>query len=165
MNNMDILADKLDFTYKKEENLSEVRSFIALCIRYWYLFFICIILGGLGAFLYIKYLPSQWAINSKIIVEDNKDSPGKSLTNGVNADLASLFDIKSNADNEVEILKSRSLLKSVITALNLNVHLFESNGFRNVELYSDAPFTIAINYKTDSLKAGTYVVSVMDENH
>jgi len=165
MNNMDILADKLDFTYKKEENLSEVRSFIALCIRYWYLFLICIVLGALGAFLYIKYLPSQWAINSKIIVEDNKDSPGKSLTNGVNADLASLFDIKSNADNEVEILKSRSLLKSVITALNLNVHLFESNGFRNVELYSDAPFTIAINYKTDSLKAGTYVVTVLDENH
>jgi len=165
MNNRDILADKLDFTYKKEENSSEVRSFIALCIRYWYLFLICIVLGVLGAFLYIKYLPSQWAINSKIIVEDNKDSPGKSLTNGVNADLASLFDVKSNADNEVEILKSRSLLRSVITALNLNVHLYDNSGIRNVELYADAPFKVAINYKTDSLKAGTYQVAVLDNDH
>ena len=52
MNNRDILADKLDFTYKKEENSSEVRGFIALCIRYWYLFVICIFLGVLGAFIY-----------------------------------------------------------------------------------------------------------------
>jgi tyrosine-protein kinase Etk/Wzc len=165
MNNRDILADKLDFTYKKEESLSELRNFIALCLKYWYIFLISIALGVVGAFLYIRHLPSQWAVSSKIIVEDNKDSPGKSLTNGVNADLASLFEIKSNADNEVEILKSRSLLKSVITSLDLNIHLFDNNGFRKVELYADAPFSIAINYKSDSIKMGNYDVAILDNDH
>ncbi|WP_183572303.1 GumC family protein [Mucilaginibacter sp. X5P1] len=165
MNNRDILADKLDFTYKKEEDLSEVRNFIILCLNYWYIFLITIVLGLAVAFLYIRYLPSQWAVSSKIIVEDNKDGPGKSLTNGVNADLASLFDIKSNADNEVEILKSRSLIKSVIAALNLNTHIFDNNGFRKVEMYTDAPFSVGINYKNDSIKAGSYEINILDNNH
>ncbi|SDT00060.1 capsular exopolysaccharide family [Mucilaginibacter mallensis] len=165
MNNSDILADKLDFTYKKEENLSEVRNFITLCLNYWYIFLISIVLCVAAAFLYIRHLPNQWAVSSKIIVEDNKEGPEKSLTSGVNADLGSLFDIKSNADNEVEILKSRSLIKSVITALDLNVHILDNNGFRKVEMYADAPFSVGINYKKDSLKAGSYEVSILDNNH
>ena len=128
MDNHDIFADKLDFIYKKEENLSELRSYLAKYLSYWYLFVISIIICLGGALIYLGYLPSQWAITSKIIVEDNKDNTSKSLTNGVNSDLASLFEVKSNADNEVKILKSRSLIRSVITSLNLNAKIYDATG-------------------------------------
>ena len=54
MSNKDILADKLDFTYKKEENLSDVRNFISICASYWYLFAISIGICLIAAFIYIS---------------------------------------------------------------------------------------------------------------
>ncbi len=165
MDNHDIFADKLDFTYKKEENLSELRSYLAKYLSYWYLFVISIIICLGGALIYLGYLPSQWAITSKIIVEDNKDNTSKSLTNGVNSDLASLFEVKSNADNEVKILKSRSLIRSVITSLNLNAHIYDANGLRKKEVFSNAPFAVAINNKSDVEKGATYKLNIIDNNN
>lgn len=163
MNNRDIFADKLDFSYKKEENQSDVRNFVALCVNYWYLFAIAIAVSLVVAFFYIQHLPSQWIISSKIIVEDDKNSPGRSLTNGVNADLASLFEIKSNADNEVKVIKSRSLLKSVINDLNLNTHIYSDGFFRKKELYADAPFTITADRK-DSSRQHKYSIVILNYN-
>jgi len=165
MDNHDIFADKLDFTYKKEEGLGELRSHISQYLNYWYIFLISIAVCLGAALIYIQYVPSKWAISSKIIVEDNKDSPQKSLTNGVNSDLASLFEVKNNADNEVKILKSRSLVRSVITSLNLNAHIFDNNGLRKKELFNNAPFVVTINNQNNDEKAATYKVAVIDANH
>ncbi|AYL94589.1 GumC family protein [Mucilaginibacter celer] len=164
MDKLDLLADKIDFVYKKEETPGDVRSLVAICLNYWYVFFIGIIVCVLGVFVYIQYEPSKWNISSKIIVEDDKNTPAKALTNGVNSDLASLFDIKSNADNEVKVLKSRSLIKKVVYLLDLNMHVYDNNGFRKVEVFEDAPFTVNIGYKTDKLKLSEYSMEVLGSN-
>lgn len=163
MNNTDILAEKLDFSYKKEVRQGDLMGLIAICINYWYLFFISLIICLIFALGYINYLPTQWNVSGKIIVEDDKNSTSKSLTNGVNADLASLFDIKSNADNEVKVLKSRGLLKQVVSKLNLNLHVLDNNGLRKFELYKDAPFVVTAVYKHDYSKLSKYDVQVINE--
>ncbi len=162
MNNRDILADKLDFTYKKEENVSEFRNLMAVVINYWYLFAAGVAICLIAAFCYIQYLPSQWNIASKIIVEDDKNSPSKSLTSNVSSDLSSLFDIKSNADNEVKVLKSRSLLKKVIADLNINIHVYKKSALRSTELFGDAPFTVQLSNNEDLPKISKYVVEILN---
>jgi tyrosine-protein kinase Etk/Wzc len=167
MDKLDLLADKLDFVYKKEESPGDVRSLVAICLNYWYLFCIGIAVGVIAIFAYIQYEPSKWNISSKIIVEDEKNSPTKALTNGVNSDLASLFDIKSNADNEVKVLKSRSLIKRVVYLLDLNIHVYDDNGFngfRDKEVFDEAPFTVNIGYKTNKLTLANYTMQVLNDN-
>lgn len=164
MDNTDILAEKLDFTYKKEEGPSDVRGLIALCLNYWYVFALSIIACLVAGFVYIQYSPNQWGIASKVIVEDDHNSPGKSLTNGMNSDLASLFDVKSNADNEVKILKSTSLLNRVVTQLNLNVHVYDNNSLRGFEMYGDAPFTATVTFTKKEIKPIKYKIKILDNN-
>lgn len=164
MNNKDILADKLDFTYKKEEGISEFRSLISVIINYWYIFAVSIVICLIATFCYISYLPNLWSVASKIIVEDDKNNPSKSLTSGINADLSSLFDIKSNADNEVKVLQSRSLLRRVITALNINVHIYDGSSFKETELYDHAPFSVHLSNQDDLPKLANYKVTILDNN-
>ena len=164
MDKLDLLADKLDFVYKKEEAPGDVRSLVAICLNYWYLFCLGIVVCVVATFIYIQYEPSKWNISSKIIVEDEKNSPTKALTNGVNSDLASLFDIKSNADNEVKVLKSRSLIKKVVYLLDLNIHVYDNNGFRKAEVFDDSPFKVNIGYKTDKLVLANYTLEVLNGN-
>jgi capsular exopolysaccharide synthesis family protein len=164
MDNTDILAEKLDFTYKKEEGPSDVRGLIALCLSYWYVFALSIIMCLIAAFIYIQYYPNQWSIVSKVIVEDDQGTPEKALTNGLNADLASLFDVKSNADNEVKILKSTSLLNRVVDKLDLNVHVYDDNGFQSFELYEQTPFTVEVAYNQKAIKLIKYKVKILNNN-
>ncbi|MGF7040650.1 GumC family protein [Mucilaginibacter lappiensis] len=163
MDNTDILAEKLDFTYKKEEGPSDVRGLIALCINYWYVFVSSIVVCSIAAFIYIQYYPNQWSIVSKVIVEDDQGTPAKALTNGLNADLASLFDVKSNADNEVKILKSTSLLNRVVAKLDLNIHVLDDNGLQSFELYKDAPFTVAVTNNKKNIKLIKYKVKILND--
>jgi len=164
MNNQDILAEKLDFTYKKEESTGDIRNIIAICLNYWYVFVISVMVCLFATFIYVQRLPSKWNTISKIIVEDDKSSPAKSLTSGNNADLASLLNVKSNADNEVKILKSSSLLKKVIASLQLNVHVYNNNGYKDVEVYDAAPFSVTVTDKKDSVASGSYKISILDNN-
>jgi tyrosine-protein kinase Etk/Wzc len=165
MNNTDILAEKLDFTYKQEVQQGDLMGLVGICLNYWYVFLIGVISCLIFGFCYIQYLPTQWNVTGKIIVEDDKGATSKSLTNGVNADLASLFDIKSNADNEVKVLKSRGILKQVVSNLNLNIHLFDNNGLQKFELFHDAPFTVQAVYNSNQVTLSKYSVEVVDNNN
>ena len=164
MDNTDILAEKLDFTYKKEEGPSDVRGLIAICLSYWYVFALSIVICLAAAFIYIQYYPNEWSIVSKVIVEDDQGTPEKALTNGLNADLASLFDVKSNADNEVKILKSTSLLNRVVDKLDLNVHVYDNTGFQSFELYEQTPFTVEVAYNQKAIKLIKYKVKILNNN-
>lgn len=164
MDNTDILAEKLDFTYKKEEGPSDVRGLIALCLNYWYVFALSIVVCLIAAFIYIQYYPNQWSIVSKVIVEDDQGTPEKALTNGLNSDLASLFDVKSNADNEVKILKSTSLLNRVVDQLDLNIHVYDDNNFQSFELYEQTPFTVEVTYHQKAIKPIKYKVKILNNN-
>jgi tyrosine-protein kinase Etk/Wzc len=164
MNNKDLLAERLDFTYKKEESPSDIRNLIAICLNYWYLFVISIICCLIIGFFYINRMPSQWSVVSKIIVEDDNNSPEKSLTSGMSSNLAAVFDMKNDADNEVKVLKSRTLLKRVVSAMDLNVHLIDNNGFRDVELYDKAPVAIEVLHKGELTKPQNYNIQITGNN-
>lgn len=163
MNNKDILADKLDFTYKKQDDVGEVRQLMAVIANYWYLFAGGVAISIITAFLIIQYVPKQWSVVGKIIIEDEKDSPSKLLTNGVNSDLSSLFDIKSNSFNEVRVLESRNLLRQVISDMNINVHIFNKNGFIKTELYEDAPLKIILSQHGDLTRTINYALTILND--
>ena len=162
MKNINILADKLDFTQNKEDYVNEVKSLIATLLNYWYLFLIGIVLCMGITFFIIRLHPPQFKIYSKIIVEDDKNSAAKTLTNGMNSDLSSLFDIKSNAYNEVKVLESKSLLKRVISKLKLNVHVFEKNRLGTTELFNNLPFHFVTIINPDSSRSATFNILVKD---
>jgi tyrosine-protein kinase Etk/Wzc len=162
MNNRELLADKLDFTYKKQDDIGEVRQLIAVIANYWYLFAGGVAVSMITAFMIIQYVPKQWSVVGKIIIEDDKNSPSKLLTSGVNSDLSSLFDIKSNSYNEVRVLESRNLLRRVITDMNINVHVFDKNGLVSTELYDDAPFKVILHQKGDLVRSDNYKLTILN---
>jgi tyrosine-protein kinase Etk/Wzc len=164
MDNTDILAEKLDFTYKKEEGPSDVRGLIALCLNYWYVFALSIIACLIAGFIYIQYSPNQWSILGKVIVEDEQGTPEKALTNGLNSDLASLFDVKSNADNEVKILKSTSLINRIVSKLNLNIHVLNNSGWKSVEIYENAPFSVFVDYKKKDIRLSQFKIAILSSS-
>jgi tyrosine-protein kinase Etk/Wzc len=131
-------------------------------IKNWYLFIAGIIICVILTVIYTYYAASEWRVSSKILVEDPKNNPS-SLTgaSSLGADFGSIFNVKSSADNEVQILKSRSLLENTVKGLQLNARIYNKSGLKRTEIYQESPFKLKIDYKADTLFFRTYEVSFL----
>ncbi|OAB29673.1 capsular exopolysaccharide family [Flavobacterium fryxellicola] len=116
----------------------------------WKWFFIGIIISAIGASAYLKFIPKQYTVTTTILVND-ENSKGLPSVLSASEDLGlTTFGI-TTVDNEIGMLKSFSLMESVVKKLGTNITFYEKGIFVNRELYkNDVPFKINFSLK-DSL--------------
>ena len=104
-------------TANTEDTIDLKELFFSL-IAQWKLIALCIILSLICALLYLRTTPDTYAVDAMVQVEDNKGASAALL-----GDLSSMMEQKSPAQAEIEILKSRLVLGTVINRLNLNIRV------------------------------------------
>ncbi|MBH2000902.1 MAG: polysaccharide biosynthesis tyrosine autokinase [Moraxellaceae bacterium] len=101
-----------------EDTIDLKELFFAL-IAQWKLIALFSILSLGCAFLYLRTTPDTYSVDALVQVEDSKGASAALL-----GDLSQMMiDQKSPAQSEIEILKSRLVLGSVIQALHLNLNI------------------------------------------
>lgn len=93
--------------------------FFAL-IAQWKLIALCIILSLVLALLYLRVTPDIYSVDALVQVEDSKGAGAAAL---LGEELSKVVDQKSPSQAEIEILKSRLVLGSVIQALHLDLNI------------------------------------------
>lgn len=96
-----------------------------------------------GAYFYFKYSWPVYKIHASILVQD--DAKGSGLADAEALESLGLLNSASNVDNEVEILKSRTLMQSVVEDLNLNVRYFLNGRLKDAEIYANRPVNLVIH--------------------
>ena len=147
-----------------EENVIDVKNIISTVMRNWLLFVIGIVISFIFAYIYIHVATSMWHVNSKILVKDAKSGTESALSGSLTSSMGSLFNVKSSADNEIQILKSRSLMVNTVKQMNLNIRVFKKDGLKDVEIYNEAPFKVDIGYKADTVDQRLYEVELLNQN-
>jgi tyrosine-protein kinase Etk/Wzc len=99
----------------------------------------------IAAFIVLAFLINRYSTvryKNSTILYLNQDDKAQSLNsaNGLFQSLG-LFNSEENIDNELEILKSFSLLKKVITETDLNVSYYSYNDTPLAGLFFNTPFT------------------------
>ena len=96
------------------------------------------------AFLYLRYSTPSYLASASILIKDNKKS-------GLSAELEAFKDLGivggssiNNTDNEIEIIKSRKVIGSVVDSLNLDIKYYYDKGrLKSKEVHSlNSPVTI-----------------------
>jgi capsular exopolysaccharide synthesis family protein len=105
---------------------------------------VCLIL----AFLYLRYTIPQYQASTTILVKDEKKGGMLSELSAF-ADMGIGGGMKSNLDNEIEILKSRKLVESTVKKLNLNTTFIVKGNVVDREIYYDAPIEVYFADKTN----------------
>ena len=100
------------------EDTLDLKEIFFSIIAQWKLITLCIILSLICALLYLRTTPYTYQVDALIQVEDSK---GASAV--LSGDLSSSINQMSPAQAEIEILKSRLVLGSVIDHLNLDVKI------------------------------------------
>lgn len=100
------------------EDTIDLKELFFSLIAQWKLIALCMILSLICALLYLRTTPDTYAVDALVQVEDSKGASAALL-----GDLSSMMDQKSPAQAEIEILKSRLVLGTVIDRLHLDLKI------------------------------------------
>ncbi|WP_075167664.1 polysaccharide biosynthesis tyrosine autokinase [Acinetobacter indicus] len=100
------------------EDTIDLKELFFSLIAQWKLIALCVILSLVCALLYLRTTPDTYQVDALVQVEENKGASAALL-----GDLSKMIEQKSPAQAEIEILKSRLVLGTVIDRLNLNIRI------------------------------------------
>src|SRR5690242_1721384 len=128
-------------TSKKSSNNS--KSLVSLIMfryfPYWPLFILLIGVFFLGGWAYLRYYATpEYRSTATILVKDEKKGEGESKTlEDLNAARS-----KKIVENEIEVIRSKELLKEVVKNLSLYAPVYQEGHVKPVAAYSKSPIII-----------------------
>ncbi|MHA7608252.1 GumC family protein [Elizabethkingia meningoseptica] len=137
-------ASSQENQYSREEvNINEL---IKPYINKWPWFAICIILTLSVAFFSLKFMTPIYKVQSTVLIKDSKSSSSGGAEMSVLQDLSGFGGMKTNSvDNELEIFKSKRLMRDVVDHLNLQTDIYSKSQLKKLELYKEtSPITVRV---------------------
>ena len=112
-----------DGLFEEKEEKTNWQAMLFKYIIRWPWFIASVIFCLVCAWLYLKTITPVYNISASMIIKDNKK--GGNTGNDLSAfeDLG-IISSSQNIDNEIEILRSKSLIKDVVSELELYISLF-----------------------------------------
>lgn len=120
----------------------DYKTFLIKLLMYWPWIAGCVIAALVGAFFYLKTQSPLYTVSSSVLIKNESSKSGNSGASL--ADLGFVTSSTQNFDNELEILRSRTLLKKVVTSLDLYIDYTLPGSFRPTELYKQSPVKVWI---------------------
>jgi tyrosine-protein kinase Etk/Wzc len=145
--------------FKSEINLKEVvRKYL---IR-WPLILISLALSISACYYYLRCTQPLYEASSTVLLSD--ESKGRSIDDLSTFSDLGIINTKSNLENEIEILKSRTLMQRVAKQLHLNISYSLERSPLQLDLYRASPIEIQSNEK-DTLfyeSSGSFVYQAIN---
>lgn len=138
MQNNDPLQPTVARTDENEAGGIDFQTVVNIFLGKWYVFLICVFVALLVASAYIWRTPKTYVQNASVLVRDQKGGGGSMAA--AFGDIAGFTGLsQSTVQNELQIISSRSVMRSVVKRLGLQYMYFEPRFMRKDELYVASP--------------------------
>jgi len=124
-----------------EDNSVDFKNLIVKYLKHWKWFLVSLILFGLLAKIYLRYSVLQYKATATILVKDDK-SGGLSPELSAFEDLGLFKGSSKTIEDEIEILKSRTLIEKVVIEKEFNIVYKVEARVKTVDAYNYNPIKI-----------------------
>ena len=142
---IDERKDKLGEQSEEQVNIQE------LLFRYlihWPWFVISIIICIACAWGYLRLTTPIYNISATVLIKDEKKGGGASMSSDLEKmGLEGFVSSSSNVDNEIEVLRSKSVAREVVNNLGLFVTYMDEDEFPSKELYHTSPVLVSLTHQ------------------
>lgn len=147
----------------QKSNLIETFDFKALgarMLKYWYLFTIALIVGGVISFYKVRYSVPTYKTYGKTLLKDEYSAWGEEyFIKGME-----LVSARNRLTNEIGIISSYNLMRQVLDKVDFKVFYYDIGNIKTTELYKNAPFLVEIDSTVKDYYTAYYYFKVIDEN-
>lgn len=133
--------DLYDDQFEEKDEKFDFQAFFFKYIIHWPYIVACVLLSLALAFIYLRYQVPVYVVSSSVLIkEDDKKNANNALATMQDFGMLSMT---SNFDNEIQIMQSRTLIKKVVSRLNLFINIAEKRAFGYaLPLYKNAPLDV-----------------------
>lgn len=118
----------------------ELRESIFKYLRKWPWFLLCLIIFFSLAYTYLRYSIPQYSVYSTVLIDTDETAGASELA--VFEDLGYTNKAKSKIENEIQLIRSRSIMNEVVKELNLNIEHYSEGSIIKTENYPDGIITV-----------------------
>lgn len=119
-----------------------IKNIVVKLLARWHYFLIAAVIIFPLAYVYVKYADKVYSIQASLLLksEEKNNLGGQEFLKGMG-----LFQSNTELEDEIGILKSYSLIETAIKRLDFGVSYFLDQPFKDIETYSNPPFTIVLD--------------------
>jgi tyrosine-protein kinase Etk/Wzc len=153
------------FPLKSEQPKSkDFKSILQGYLRFWYLFLLGSVVALAIAYTYLRYYAvAKYEISSTLLIKNESSKPELSGLNGIGG--AQLGQGASDLNNEIQVLKSKSLMERVVSDLSFFTSYYLKGKIRDIEVYGkSSPITIVIS-KLNPITYGKRIIIHLKPNN
>ena len=133
---------------KEREMTEEQIDFRGLLFKYiihWPWFAGTVLLCFVGAWFYLHWTTPIYNISATVLIKDEKKGGGAGLSSELeDMGLSGLMTSSKNIDNELEVLRSKTLVKEVVNQLGLYITYKDESEFPAKGLYKTSPIQVSL---------------------
>src|SRR5690554_5414228 len=146
----------------KEENIN-IKEEIFKYIIHWRWFVLSGFVALVIAFLYLRYAENKYQSQTTILIKDDKSQNNQLMA----FSKLDIFGGGKVIDNEIEILKSRTLSEITVDSLDLNISYYTEGNIKKTEIYSETPIKVidVRGLESDKFQSQYYSVKFTDKGY
>ena len=129
---------------EKEEKI-DIQQILFKYLIHWPWIVSTVVVCLIGAWIYLKMATPIYNISATVLIKDEKKGGASSqLSELENLGMGGLFSASQNFDNEMEVLRSKTLAKEVVNQLNLYITYKDEDEFPAKSLYKTSPVQVSL---------------------
>ena len=160
------MHENKSFINNNQEDSFDFREMVESYVIQWKWFVFGVFVCFVFATLYLRYAIPIYSATATMLVKDEKKG-------GLQSELAAFSDlgisngIKNNVDNEIEVIKSRRIIKKAIQELGFNITYTQEGRVKALELYNDKPIIFSFYNASDRFYTTplSFTVNSIDKKH
>lgn len=123
----------------------DIQEVLFKYIIHWPWFVGAVLVCLIGAWIYLRMATPVYNISATVLIKDDKKGGNTGGMAGLEElGLSGLISSSQNIDNELEVLRSKTLLKEVVNQLNLYVSYTDEDEFPSKNMYKTSPIIVSL---------------------
>ena len=140
-----MVEEKRENRGEQPEEQVNIQEILFRYLIHWPWFVVSVIICIACAWGYLRLATPVYNITATVLIKDEKKGGGASMSSELEKlGLDGFVSSSSNVDNEIEVLKSKSLALEVVNNLGLFVTYMDEDEFPNKELYRTSPVLVSL---------------------
>lgn len=144
---------------QEEVNIQEI---LFRYLIHWPWFIVSVIICIALAWGYLRLATPIYNISATVLIKDDKKGGGANMSSELeNLGLNGFVSSSNNVDNEIEVLRSKSLAREVVNQLGLFVTYMDEDDFPTRELYRTSPVIVSLTPQEADKLSGRMEVNMV----
>lgn len=140
-----MVEEKKEKCMEQSEEQFNIQEILFRCLVHWPWFVFSVIVCIACAWGYLRLTTPVYNISATVLIKDDKKGGGTSVSSELERmGLDGFVSSSGNVDNEIEVLRSKSLSEEVVNNLGLFVTYMDEDELPKKELYQTSPVLVSL---------------------